>query len=105
MADYIEERWYYPDGCEVGSRDFFAYRIGVLYRGNGKFMVAPNHEGNEQLSRTGKWLWLPLKMTAMKWCRFSFEEACEAAERAVTERKVSGFTFAEWQTHISKLQS
>lgn len=94
---YIEERTYYPRGLDPDHYEAFHFQVGVFYRGNGKWCVATSREAHQQLSRTGKWLWLPLKMTALRWCRFTFDEACALAEAHVDARKINGLTFAEWE--------
>lgn len=97
---YIEERTYYPTGYDPKDPwhtwNVSGLALGVWYRGDGKWMVSPYREGHEQLSRTGKWLWLPLKMTAMRNCRFDFETACRLAEEAVDSRRQNGRTWVEW---------
>lgn len=97
MSAYIEERTYYPTGCDRDSYDAFAFQVGVYYRGGGKWCVATSRAGHVQMTHTGKWLYLPLKMTAMRWCRFDFETACELAAKHVNARKVNGLTWAEWE--------
>lgn len=96
MSNYIEERTYYPDGANPDDYNDTSWKVGVYYRGKGKWMVAADREGYNQLSSTGKWLTYPLKMVAMKHCRFTFEEACERAEAAVDTRTVAGRTWQEY---------
>lgn len=98
---YIEERTYLPDGMQMDDTNRSTFQIGVFYRGGGNWMVAPFREGGEQLSKTGKWLYYPLKMTAMRWCRFDFETACGLAEAHINSRRVMGTTWAEWEAKIA----
>jgi hypothetical protein len=101
MPTYVEERLYHPDGMDLMDEghayDAFAFQVGVFYRGKGKWVVATSREAHEQLSRTGRWLWLPSKMNQMRWCRHDFETACRLAEGVVNDRKVNGRTWAEWE--------
>lgn len=101
MSEYIEERTYLPTGCDRDDFNASTFQVGVYYRGRGKWCVATSREAHQQLSRTGRWLWCPSKMTAIRWCRFDFAAACEMAEAAVETRVVNGHTWAEWR-HISE---
>ncbi len=102
MAEHLftEERVYYPIGYDPDDdwhvQNVFGIAVGVWHRGNGKWMVSPTREGHEQLSSTGKWLWLPLKMTALQHCRFDFETACRLAEGAVDSHTQNGRNWAQW---------
>ena len=96
MSAYIEERIYYPSGADPDDWNDRVYQIGVYWRGNGKWMVATSREGHRQLSRTGRWLFLPLKMTAMRWCRFDFETACALAAKHVDDYRINGKTWADY---------
>lgn len=100
MPTYTEERTYLPDGCDRDDYNAFGFQVGVFYRGGGKYLVSHGgREAHKQLSRAGNWLWTPLKMTQMRWCRFTFEEACRLAEQVVNDVKVNGRTWAEWEAH------
>ena len=94
---YIEERTYFPDGMHPDDVNAHAFQVGVYYRGYNKWCVARSREASYQMTHTGRWLWLPAKMTALRWCRFDFETACELAEKHVNHRKVNGRTWAEWK--------
>lgn len=99
MTNYVEARFYYPDGMDRDDMNRHHFQVVVMYRGNGKWAVTTSFERNpaEQLSKSGNWLWMPSKMNQMRWCRFdSFEEACRVAERAVETRTVGGMTYAEF---------
>lgn len=97
MPKYIEERIYFPDGMDFDDYDAPVFQVGVFYRGNGKYVVADSKSAHRQVTHKGTWLFCPAKMTQMRWCRFSFEEACRLAERVVNTKKVNGLTFAEWE--------
>lgn len=94
---FIEERTYHPEGMDPDDYEAHSFKVGVYYRGKGKWCVAREREGHHQLSVTGKWLWLPLKMVAMRWCRFDFETACRLAEEHVDGVTVGGRTWKQWQ--------
>lgn len=101
MSTYTEDRRYYPtgydDSIEWHRWNIHTFTVHVTYRGHGKWMVSDNPSGlGMQLSQTGKWLSCPLKMTAMRWCRFDFETACQLAESAVDEVRINGLTWAEY---------
>jgi len=95
---YIEERTYYPAGCDLDNTHKEYFKVGVYYRGQGKWMVAQEREGHFQLTHTGKWLDFPQKFQAMRWCRHDFETACKLAEAAVESRELYGLTWAEWES-------
>ena len=98
MPTFIEERTYYPDGCEPDDYDAFAFQVNVAYRGNGKWAVMRgNSRMAQQLTHTGRWICAPLKMTAMRWCRFDFDAACRLAEVHVNDVVVNGGTWAQWE--------
>ena len=102
---FIEERTYYPDGCDPDDMNAHGFGVTVAYRGNGLYLVARGgRSAAEQLSKTGKWLWYPLKMTQMRWCRFDFEEACRLAESVVNDVVVNGRTWNQWQAHFAALK-
>lgn len=99
---YIEERTYYPQGCDPDDMNAHGFGVTVAYRGNGKWAVTRGgRNAYEQLSSAGNWLWMPLKMTQMRHCRFSFEEACRLAEEHVNDVTVNGRTWDQWQAFFA----
>lgn len=97
---YIEERIYLPDNMTADHPEAHGFMLSVSYRGDGKWVVQRGHgRPIEQMTHTGKLLYVPLKMTQMRWCRFTFEEACALAEQHINEVKVNGRTWAQWQEH------
>lgn len=99
MTSYIEDRRYFPTGYDQSNEmhewNISAFTVFVTYRGNGKWMVSRSgREPHVQLSATGRWLWMPLKMTQMRWCRFDFETACRLADEVVDSVVINGRT---WQ--------
>lgn len=97
MNRYIEERTYTPDGADIDDYNALAFRVGVFYRGNGKWCIANSRDAHRQMTSTGKWLLWPLKMTQMRWCLFDFETACALAEEHVNDVEVHGQTWSQWQ--------
>lgn len=96
MIDYIEERTYHPEGCDPDDYNSVHFRVGVHWRGNGKWAVTLGGNNNHRLlSSAGNWLWMPLKMTQMRHCRFDFETACRLAEAAVDNVTLVGKTWKE----------
>lgn len=93
----IEERIYYPTGCDPDDINAHSFAVHVTWRGQGKWMVSRMRSTHHQMSRTGKWLWCPLKMVQMRWCRFDFETACRLAEAAVNDVSINGRTWAQWE--------
>jgi hypothetical protein len=94
--NYIEERTYLPEGMSLDDPSRHSFQAIVQYRGGGMWAVVGQREAHEQFSRAGKWLFSPLKMTQMRWCRYdTFEEACIAAEKACELRTVMGQTYPE----------
>lgn len=91
---FIEERTYYPTGCDPDDYSARPFAVRVQWRGRGRWLV---ERGGDQLSRSGRWLWVPSKMNQMRWCRYTFEEACERAEAVVDSMTVNGRTWAQWQ--------
>lgn len=106
MRSYIEERIYHPAGMDLSIErhqwEAFNFQVIVQYRGAGKYAVVTSREAYRQLSQAGNWLYRPLKMTAMRWCRFDFETACRLAESVVDHVKVNGLTWAEWEARREK---
>ena len=100
MSDYIEERTYYPEGADHDDWNVRLFTVGVYYRGKGKWMVARQREGHEQLSQSGKWLYAPSKMNALNWCRFDFETACKLAERHINTVTVMTMTWSEHEERM-----
>ncbi len=95
--NYIEERTYLPDGMDWDDQNRHSFQAIVQYRGNGKWAVVGQREGHEQYSRAGKWLYSPLKMTQMRWCRYdSFENACLAAATACQKRTIVNMTYTDF---------
>lgn len=101
MRSYIEERIYHPTGMDLRIErhrwEAFNFQVIVQYRGDEKYAVVTSREAYQQLSRAGNWLYWPLKMTAIRWCRFDFDTACQLAESAVDHVKVNGLTWTEWE--------
>lgn len=97
-ANFYEERIYLPDGMDRDDLESRNFQVGVYYRGYGKYVVARGgRQAVEQLSRSGKWLYLPAKMNQLQWCRFEFEEACQRAESVVNSVEVAGLTWVQWE--------
>lgn len=97
MPTYIEERTYYPTGCPPDDVNARYFQVGVFYRGAGRYVISQGgREAHQQLTSTGRWVYSPLKMTQMRWCRFDFETACRLAERAVDELRVMGKTWEQF---------
>ena len=103
---YVEERLYYPSGFDANDEwhvnNVYSWTLGVYYRGDGKWMVSTGREGHRQVSSTGKFLWLPLKMTAMRHCRHDFATACRLAETVIDKIVMNGKTWAEVMVWIEE---
>ena len=101
---YIEERIYYPDGMDpiADAYESSSFAVRVEWRGKEWAVVRGlGHPSHEFLTRTGKWLYLPMPMHR-RWCRFDFETACRLAEENVNNVRVNMRTWAEWQAHWKK---
>ena len=93
---YIEERRYFPTGCDPEHYEAESFSLKVTFRGGGKWSVDQGR--HQQMTHTGRMTYCAPRMTLMRWCRFTFAEACEIAEQHVDEVKVNGRTWSEWQS-------
>jgi hypothetical protein len=93
---YIEERVYFPTGADPDDWNDRNFAIGVYWRGRGKWMVANGRQGSMQMTHTGRWLWMPRQLVAMRWCRFDFGTACYLAEKYLNYYRVNGRTWVEY---------
>ena len=84
-----------PDDDEYGDARLFS--IWVVWRGKGKYSVQQYTGDGPQLSRAGNWSdWAPEPFRRHQY-RFTYDEACEWAEKLRGSLTVNGRTYAQIQ--------
>ena len=99
MGTQIEERIYFPDGCDPDDYEATHFAVCVQWRGQGKWAVTAGlgHPASRFLSSAGVWHFMPRQMHR-RHLRFDFETACRLAEEHVETLTINGRTWAQWET-------
>ena len=86
-----------PDADELG--DALVFGIYVIWKGKGRYAVQVfNDKWASQLSRAGNWSEYAPEPFRRHQYRFTYEEACEWAQRVVNDKRINGRTYAELMT-------
>lgn len=95
----IPEAIVYPPGVDLEnpSPDVSWFRIFIKHRGRGRYCITRDRDCQEQMTHTGKWIQFPLRMTQMRWCRFTYEQALALAVQHAPAIALHGLTWAEWE--------
>lgn len=84
-----------PNNDEYGDSRLFS--IWIVWRGKGKYSVQKRQGDGPQLSRAGNWSdWAPEKFRRRQY-RFTYDEACEWAEKLRGTLNINGMTYAQVQ--------
>ena len=93
----VTEEMFLPDGCDPADSEFHLFAVWVVWKGKGRYAVQWDPgKWADQLSRAGKWAFAPEPFRRHQY-RFTYDEACEWAEKVRNDKVVNGRTWAQWQ--------
>lgn len=107
----IVQQIFPPAGLEPDDdpySDARLFSIWVIWRGKGKYAVQKYSGDGPQLSRAGNWSdWAPEPFRRHQY-RFTYDEACEWAEKLRGTLTINGRTYdqvRQWRTAMAAKES